>query len=46
MVELAKNGKSILMVSSDMPELISLSSRIAVMRDGKLVTIVHGERYY
>jgi ribose transport system ATP-binding protein len=40
MIELVKEGKSILMVSSDMPELISVSDRIAVMRDGKLVTIV------
>ena len=40
MVELAKAGKSILMVSSDMPELISMSDRIAVMRNGELVTIV------
>jgi ribose transport system ATP-binding protein len=38
MVTLAKDGKSILMVSSDMPELMSLSTRIAVMREGKLVT--------
>src|SRR5260370_3604912 len=37
MIELVKEGKSILMVSSDMPELISMSDRIAVMRDGKLV---------
>jgi ribose transport system ATP-binding protein len=40
MVELAKAGKSILMFSSDMPELISMSDRIAVMRNGELVTIV------
>jgi len=40
MVELAKAGKSILMVSSDMPELISMSDRIAVMRNGELITIV------
>ena len=40
MVELAKAGKSILMVSSDMPELISMSDRIVVMRNGELVTIV------
>jgi ribose transport system ATP-binding protein len=39
-VTLAKNGKSILMVSSDMPELISLSNRIAVMRNGKLVAMI------
>lgn len=40
MVELARQGKSILMVSSDMPELISMSDRIVVMRNGKVVAIV------
>jgi ribose transport system ATP-binding protein len=35
-VELAKNGNYILLISSDMPELISLSDRIAVMREGKI----------
>ena len=40
MVELAKLGKSILMVSSDTPELLAVSDRIAVMRDGQLVMIV------
>jgi ribose transport system ATP-binding protein len=44
MVKLAKDGKSILMVSSDMPELISLSSRIAVMREGKLVTTLYSQQ--
>ncbi len=43
MIELVKEGKSILMVSSDMPELISVSDRIAVMREGKLVTIVNSK---
>jgi ribose transport system ATP-binding protein len=43
MVELAKQGKSILMVSSDIVELMSMSDRIAVMRDGELVTIVNSE---
>jgi len=37
MIELVKEGKSILMVSSDMPELISMSDRIVVMRNGRLV---------
>jgi ribose transport system ATP-binding protein len=41
MVQLAKQGKSILMVSSDIPELMSMSDRIAVMRNGELVTIVN-----
>jgi ribose transport system ATP-binding protein len=40
MIELVKEGKSILMVSSDMPELISMSDRIAVMRNGRLVAQV------
>jgi ribose transport system ATP-binding protein len=40
MVELAREGKGILMVSSDMPELISVSNRIVVMREGTLVTTV------
>jgi ribose transport system ATP-binding protein len=41
--ELAKNGKGILMVSSDMPELISMSDRIAVMREHKLVDIISSQ---
>jgi ribose transport system ATP-binding protein len=41
MVELAKAGKGILMVSSDVPELMSMSDRIAVMRNGKLVATVN-----
>ena len=40
MVELAKAGKGILMVSSEIPELISMSDRIAVMRHGELVATV------
>jgi ribose transport system ATP-binding protein len=40
MLELSREGKSILMVSSGMPELISVSDRIAVMREGRLVTTV------
>jgi ribose transport system ATP-binding protein len=43
-VELAKTGKSIIMVSSDMPELISMSDRIGVMRGGRLTQVLerHG----
>lgn len=33
-VEIARNGGSVLMVSSDMLELVSMSDRIVVMRDG------------
>jgi len=37
MTDLLKAGKSILMISSDMPELISMSDRIMVMREGAMV---------
>jgi ribose transport system ATP-binding protein len=37
MTDLLKSGKSILMISSDMPELISMSDRIMVMREGEMV---------
>ncbi len=40
MVELARAGKSVLMVSSDMPELLSMSDRIGVMRKGRLVKVI------
>jgi len=43
MLTLAKEGKSILMVSSDMPELLSVSHRIVVMREGQLVTTVYSK---
>jgi ABC-type sugar transport system ATPase subunit len=36
-VDLAKQGKAILMVSSDMPEVLTVSDRILVMRKGRLV---------
>jgi ABC-type sugar transport system ATPase subunit len=37
MTGLLQDGKSIIMVSSDMPELIAMSDRIMVMRNGKMV---------
>jgi ribose transport system ATP-binding protein len=40
MTGLAKKGKSIIMISSDMPELLSMSDRIGVMRYGRLVEIL------
>jgi ribose transport system ATP-binding protein len=40
MVELARAGKSVVMVSSDMPELLSLSDRIGIMRGGRMVRIL------
>jgi ABC-type sugar transport system ATPase subunit len=35
MVDLLKQGKAIIMVSSDMPEVISMSDRVMVMKDGQ-----------
>lgn len=43
MVSLARQGKAIIMISSEMPELIGMSHRILVMCDGKLTGEVSGE---
>ncbi|MBS3736865.1 MAG: sugar ABC transporter ATP-binding protein [Candidatus Bipolaricaulota bacterium] len=40
---LAKKGKAIIMVSSEMPELISMSDRILVMKEGSIVAELTGE---
>jgi ribose transport system ATP-binding protein len=40
MVEFARAGKCVLMISSDMPELLSMSDRIGVMRAGRMVKVV------
>lgn len=37
--ELTANGISILLISSDFPELIAMSDRIAVVRDGQILKI-------
>ena len=37
MDELAKDGKAIIMVSSDMPEMLGMADRILVMHEGKLM---------
>jgi len=41
--ELAKQGRAVLVVSSELPELIGLCTRILVMREGELVAEVPGE---
>ncbi len=43
MSELTREGKSIIMVSSDMPELISMSDRILVVRKGQIVSEIQKE---
>ncbi|MFT5128674.1 MAG: ribose transport system ATP-binding protein, partial [Rhodothermales bacterium] len=39
MIDLLRQGKSIIMISSDLPELTALSTRVLVMRRGR----IHGE---
>lgn len=40
--DLAKQGKGIIMISSEMPELIGMSDRIMVMCEGRLSGIIDG----
>ena len=41
--ELAKQGKSIIMISSELPELIGMADRIMVMCDGRITGFVEKE---
>jgi ABC-type multidrug transport system ATPase subunit len=41
MIKLIERGKSIIMVSSEMPELLGVTHRIAIMSNGKLAGIVN-----
>jgi rhamnose transport system ATP-binding protein len=41
--QLAKEGLAVLMISSDLPEVLGMSDRVAVMRGGKLVEIIARE---
>lgn len=43
MRELAKEGKSVIMVSSEMPELLGMSDRVMVMCDGHITGILDGK---
>lgn len=40
--DMALKGKVIVMISSDLPELLALSDRIGIMRKGKMVKIIKG----
>jgi ABC-type sugar transport system ATPase subunit len=42
--ELTAGGISIILISSDFPELLAMSDRVAVVRDGKILAITQGER--
>ncbi len=41
--ELAAEGKSILMISSELPELLEMCDRIYVMNNGRIVGELSGE---
>ncbi|MEO6753273.1 MAG: D-xylose ABC transporter ATP-binding protein, partial [Chthoniobacteraceae bacterium] len=40
---LAKDGLAVLMISSDMPEVLGMSDRIAVMRGGTITAMLPGK---
>jgi ribose transport system ATP-binding protein len=42
--ELTANGISVLLISSDFPELLAMSDRVAVVRDGSILQITEGNR--
>lgn len=43
MVNLLKQGKAIIMVSSDMPEIISMSDRVIIMKNGQKMAELSGD---
>ena len=44
LVQLARDGVGVLMISSELPEVLQISDRILVMREGRLMTeIAHAE---
>jgi len=43
LTKLAEEGKSIIMISSELPEVLRLSDRIAVMCDGRLTGIIENK---
>jgi ABC-type sugar transport system ATPase subunit len=44
MSRLAREGKAILMVSSELPEILSLSDRVLVMREGTVTAEIDPRR--
>lgn len=43
MIELASKGKTVIMISSEMPELMGMADRIMVMCEGRLSGIIDGK---
>ena len=42
--QLAQQGKSVIMVSSELPEIVGMSDRVLVLCEGKLTGILSGEQ--
>ena len=42
--QLAQSGKSIIVVSSELPEIIRLSDRVMVMREGTIAAILNADQ--
>lgn len=40
---LVKNGKTVIMISSEMPEILGMCDRILVMHNGRIVGELQGE---
>ncbi len=44
--DLARSGKAVLLISSDMPEMVRLADRILVMKGGRIVAEIENSRVY
>src|SRR5690606_28728683 len=44
MSELAAQGLAVIMVSSELPEIMGMSDRIVVMREGRIVTVLDNDK--
>ncbi|MEU8354426.1 sugar ABC transporter ATP-binding protein [Nonomuraea sp. NPDC048882] len=43
LVEVAREGTAVLVISSDLPELLAVSDRVYVMREGRMAAELHGD---
>ena len=47
MNELVQRGKCVIMVSSEMPEILGMSDRVVVMREGSVMaTVDRGSKHF
>ena len=44
MTQLLEEGVGVLMISSEMPELLEMADRILVMREGRIAAELEGQR--